>query len=56
MAKGDKKGALFCMKRKKLYEAEADKIQNVKMTLETQVINLPLQKGKALRSHNRSIF
>ena len=28
------------MKRKKLYEAEADKIQNVKMTLETQVINL----------------
>ena len=33
-------GALFAMKRKKLYEAEADKIQNVKMTLETQVINL----------------
>lgn len=28
------------MKRKKLFEAEADKIQNVKMTLETQVINL----------------
>jgi charged multivesicular body protein 4 len=28
------------MKRKKLYEAEVDKIQNVKMTLETQVINL----------------
>lgn len=28
------------MKRKKLYEAEIDKIQNVKMTLETQVINL----------------
>jgi charged multivesicular body protein 4 len=40
MAKGDKKGALFAMKRKKLYEQEADKIQNVKMTLETQVINL----------------
>merc|ERR1712137_213165 len=40
MAKGDKKGALFCMKRKKLYETEIDKIQNVKMTLETQVINL----------------
>eukprot|EP00523_Entomoneis_sp_CCMP467_P016065 CAMPEP_0168767716 /NCGR_PEP_ID=MMETSP0725-20121227/1504_1 /TAXON_ID=265536 /ORGANISM="Amphiprora sp., Strain CCMP467" /LENGTH=301 /DNA_ID=CAMNT_0008817051 /DNA_START=84 /DNA_END=991 /DNA_ORIENTATION=- len=32
--------ALFAMKRKKLYEAEIDKIQNVKMTLETQVINL----------------
>ena len=28
------------MKRKKLYEQEQDKIQNVKMTLETQVINL----------------
>ena len=28
------------MKRKKLYEQEVDKIQNVKMTLETQVINL----------------
>jgi charged multivesicular body protein 4 len=28
------------MKRKKLYEAEAEKIQNVKMTLETQVISL----------------
>jgi charged multivesicular body protein 4 len=40
MAKGDKKGALFAMKRKKLYESEVDKIQNVKMTLETQVINL----------------
>ena len=28
------------MKRKKLFEAEADKIANVKMTLETQVISL----------------
>ena len=28
------------MKRKKMYEGEIDKIQNVKMTLETQVINL----------------
>lgn len=28
------------MKRKKLFEAEMDKIENVKMTLETQVINL----------------
>merc|ERR1712157_30604 len=40
MAKGDKKGALFAMKRKKMYENEIDKIQNVKMTLETQVMNL----------------
>ncbi|CAJ1945634.1 unnamed protein product [Cylindrotheca closterium] len=40
MSKGDKKGALFAMKRKKLYEQEQDKIANVKMTLETQVISL----------------
>ncbi|GKY92112.1 hypothetical protein MPSEU_000774600 [Mayamaea pseudoterrestris] len=40
MAKGDKKGALACMKRKKMFEAEYDKIQNIKMTLETQVIGL----------------
>jgi len=40
MTKGDKKGALFLMKRKKLYEQEIDKIQNVKFTLETQVMNL----------------
>jgi charged multivesicular body protein 4A/B len=30
MSKGDKKAALFAMKRKKMYEAEADKILNVK--------------------------
>jgi len=40
MAKNDKKGALFLLKRKKLYESEIDKIANVKMTLETQVMNL----------------
>jgi len=40
MAKKDKKGALFALKRKKLYEAEIDKIANIKMTLETQVMNL----------------
>ena len=28
------------MKRKKMYEAELDKIGNIKMTLETQVMNL----------------
>jgi len=31
---------MFAMKRKKLYEQEAEKIQNVKFTLETQVMNL----------------
>lgn len=40
MAKKDKKGALYSLKRKKLYEAEIDKIANIKMTLETQVMNL----------------
>jgi charged multivesicular body protein 4A/B len=33
-------GALFIMKRKKLYEQELEKITNVKFTLETQVISL----------------
>ena len=28
------------MKQKKLYEQEIDKIQNIKMTLETQVMNV----------------
>lgn len=40
LAKKDKKGALFAMKRKKMYEGEMEKIENVKMTLETQVMNL----------------
>ena len=33
-------GALNCLKRKKVYENEIDKIENIKMTLETQVMNL----------------
>lgn len=40
LAAKDKKGAMFALKRKKLYESEIEKIQNVKMTLETQVMNL----------------
>mmetsp|Transcript_29270 Transcript_29270/g.43418 ORF Transcript_29270/g.43418 Transcript_29270/m.43418 type:complete len:232 (+) Transcript_29270:95-790(+) len=40
MAAKDKKGALFAMKRKKMYETEIDKIQSTKMTLETQVMAL----------------
>jgi charged multivesicular body protein 4A/B len=39
-AKGDKRGALFAMKKRKLHENEIAKIENVKMTLETQAINL----------------
>jgi charged multivesicular body protein 4 len=48
MAKGDKKGALYLMKRKKLHESEMDKIQNVKMTLETQVLNLESASQNAI--------
>lgn len=33
-------GALFSMKKKKLYENEMEKIQNVKMTLETQIFHV----------------
>lgn len=40
MAKGDKKGAIFAMKKRKLHETELAKIDNVKMTLETQAISL----------------
>ena len=40
MANNDKKGALFAMKRKKLYEQEIEKIDATKMTLEQQCINL----------------
>ena len=40
MARGDKKAALFAMKKKKIYEKEIEKISNVKLTLETQQMNL----------------
>ena len=53
-------GALYAMKRKKLYEAEQEKIQNVKFTLETQVINLEsaqqnAQTFQALKSGNTAM-
>jgi len=37
---GDKKGAVATMKKRKLYQTEPKKISNVKMTLETQAMNL----------------
>jgi charged multivesicular body protein 4A/B len=37
---GDTRAALFAMKKKKLYESEIEKIQNVKMTLETQIFHV----------------
>ena len=39
-ARGDKRGAVFAMKKKKLHEQELAKIENVKLTLETQAISL----------------
>lgn len=38
MAKKDKRGALYCLKRKKMYEAEIEKIQGARLTLEQQMI------------------
>ncbi|GMI21205.1 hypothetical protein TeGR_g3204 [Tetraparma gracilis] len=43
LAAKDKKGALFSMKRKKMYESEVEKIMNSKMTLETQIMSLETQ-------------
>ncbi|KAI9917175.1 hypothetical protein PsorP6_013346 [Peronosclerospora sorghi] len=36
----DKRGALFALKRKKMLEAEVEKLQGSRMTLETQVMTL----------------
>ncbi|OQS07024.1 hypothetical protein THRCLA_20241 [Thraustotheca clavata] len=36
----DKRGAIFCLKRKKMYESEIEKLQGARMTLETQVMTL----------------
>lgn len=36
----DKRGAIFALKRKKMYEAEVEKLQGARMTLETQVMTL----------------
>jgi charged multivesicular body protein 4 len=40
----DKKGALFCMKQKKMYEAEVEKVGNAMFTLEQQVMALESQQ------------
>merc|ERR1712161_38986 len=40
LVKKDKRGAMFLLMKKKLYESEIDKIGNVKITLETQIMNL----------------
>lgn len=38
--KGDKKGAMFCLKRKKMYEKEIDKLSGMRMNLEQQMMAL----------------
>ncbi|KAJ8612212.1 hypothetical protein CTAYLR_002904 [Chrysophaeum taylorii] len=38
MAKKDKRGALYCLKRKKMYEAEIDKINGARLQLEQQMM------------------
>jgi charged multivesicular body protein 4 len=40
MAKKDKNGALFCLKRKKMYEAEVQKLQGARITLDNQILAL----------------
>eukprot|EP00618_Florenciella_parvula_P008366 CAMPEP_0119475716 /NCGR_PEP_ID=MMETSP1344-20130328/6495_1 /TAXON_ID=236787 /ORGANISM="Florenciella parvula, Strain CCMP2471" /LENGTH=277 /DNA_ID=CAMNT_0007509301 /DNA_START=204 /DNA_END=1038 /DNA_ORIENTATION=- len=40
LAKKDKKGALICMKRKKMFENEITKIQGARLTLEQQMLAL----------------
>lgn len=40
LASGDKKAALFDMKRKKIYEEDLDKLQNAKFTMETQIMKI----------------
>jgi charged multivesicular body protein 4 len=54
-AKKDKKGALFALKRKKLYENEINKLQGAKITLETQIMSLEsaavnIETFKAMKS------
>ncbi|TYZ57279.1 hypothetical protein PybrP1_007543, partial [[Pythium] brassicae (nom. inval.)] len=51
----DKRGAIFALKRKKMFEAEIEKLQGARMTLETQVMTLEsahvnMETFQALRS------
>mmetsp|Transcript_17908 Transcript_17908/g.43340 ORF Transcript_17908/g.43340 Transcript_17908/m.43340 type:complete len:222 (+) Transcript_17908:257-922(+) len=40
LAAKDKKGALTCMKRKKLYEASVDQLEKMTINIQTQIITL----------------
>ncbi|CAN0397556.1 unnamed protein product, partial [Ectocarpus fasciculatus] len=51
----DKRGALFALKRKKMYEGEVNKLNGARMTLESQIIalegsNMNMQTFNAMRS------
>lgn len=53
--KKDKNGALFALKRKKMYEAEVAKLQGARITLDSQILALEsaavnLETFKAMRS------
>lgn len=39
-AKGNKQGALFCLKKKKMYEQEIAKLQGSRVAMEKQIISL----------------
>jgi len=47
LKKGDKRGAVTTMKKRKMYQSELSSISNIKMTLETQAINLESAAGTA---------
>jgi len=47
MTNKDKKGALSSLRCKKLHEAEIDKIANIKITLETQLVKITAAAGDA---------
>lgn len=40
LKKNDKNGALFALKRKKLYEVEINKLQGARITLDSQILSL----------------
>lgn len=54
-AKKDKNGALFALKRKKMYEAEVSKLQGARITLDSQILALEsaavnIETFKAMKS------
>lgn len=55
MSKNDKNGALFALKRKKMYEGEVSKLQGARITLDSQILALEsaavnMETFKAMKS------